>query len=284
MNRTLYWFKAPVSAPGRPAAVRLLTILGSTAMPYQEYPPSPALRAHVACFWTSHAGGLARPHTQRVLPDNCVDILWQDGGRPGFAVGMMTSSIDVVTAGALRTVAVRFKPGAAGRFLALPLHTLSDTRADIDQLWGRGEVERLADGLWTHDLSDRARVDLLEHRLLECWRRSVDHWSGSALVQAALARIDGSGGDVRVASLADGLGVTRQHLAAQFRSHVGLTPKMVARICRFRRAIDALKSPSSRALDWAQLALACGYFDQSHLIHDFQEFAGAAPERFLSAR
>src|SRR5471032_2822559 len=118
-------------------------------MPYQEYPPSPALRAHVACFWTSHAGGLARPHTQRVLPDNCVDILWQNGGRPGFAVGMMTSSIDVVTAGAVRTVAVRFKP---------------------------------------------------------------------------------------------------------------------------------------RALDWAKLALACGYFDQSYLIHDFQEFAGAAPERFLSAR
>jgi len=257
-------------------------------MPYQEYPPSPALRAHVACFWTSRAGGLARPHTHRVLPDNCVDILWQDGGRPGFAVGMMSTSIDVVTAGAVRTVAVRFKPGAAGRFLALPLHALTDTRADIDQLWGRGDAERLADGLWTHDLSDRARIDLLERRLLERWRLGADDRSGSALVQAALARIAGSGGDVRVAGLADALGVTRQHLASQFRSHVGLTPKMYARICRFRRATDALKSTlastSARAPDWAQLALDCGYFDQSHLIHDFQEFAGSAPERFLTAR
>jgi len=160
MNRTLYWFKAALSAPAPSAGVRLLTILASAAMLYQEYPPSPALRAHVACFWTSHAGGLARPHTQRVLPDNCVDILWQDGGQPGFAVGMMRASIDVVTAGPVRTVAVRFKPGAA----------------------------------------------------------------------------------------------------------------------------DALKSPSARPPDWAQLALDCGYFDQSYLIHDFQEFAGNAPERFLSAR
>jgi len=252
-------------------------------MLYQEYPPSPALRAHVACFWTSHAGGLARPHTHRVLPDNCVDILWQDGGQPGFAVGMMRSAIDVVTAGALRTVAVRFKPGAARRFLALPMHALTDARADIDQLWGRGDAEQLADGLWTHALSDRARVDLLERRLLERARCAGD-WADSTLVLTALARIDSSGGDVRVAGLADTLGVTRQHLAAQFRTHVGLTPKMYARICRFRRAADTLKSSASRPPDWAQLALACGYFDQSHLIHDFQEFAGNAPERFLSTR
>ncbi len=35
--------------------------------------------------------------------------------------------------------------------------------------------------------------------------------------------------------------------------------------------------------DWAQLALDCGYFDQSHLIHDFQDFAGSAPQGFLRA-
>ena len=77
--------------------------------------------------------------------------------------------------------------------------------------------------------------------------------------------------------------MSRQHLAARFRAKVGLTPKMYARICRFRRATGALAQaqPHARATDWARLAQDCGYFDQSHLIHDFQEFSGSAPENFL---
>jgi transcriptional regulator GlxA family with amidase domain len=81
--------------------------------------------------------------------------------------------------------------------------------------------------------------------------------------------------------LAAQLRVSRQHMAAQFRAKVGLSPKLYARIARFRRATDVLRE--ARSPDFAQLALECGYFDQSHLIHDFQEFSGSAPERFLSA-
>ncbi|MFM2087012.1 MAG: hypothetical protein RLZZ237_1881, partial [Pseudomonadota bacterium] len=36
--------------------------------------------------------------------------------------------------------------------------------------------------------------------------------------------------------------------------------------------------------DWAQLALEHGYFDQSHLIHDFQDFAHSSPETWLAGK
>ena len=254
-------------------------------MYYREYPPHPALAAHVECMWAACAPGGA--HTHRVLPDNCVDILWQDGGRPGFAVGMMSSAILVASDGPLRTVAVRFKPGAAGAFLAAPLHALTDQRADIDLLWGRGDAERLADALWTCELSDRERIAVIEHQLLLRLRAAGGAGkpgagdAGDLLVRRALAALDASGGALRIEDLAAQLGVSRQHMAALFRARVGLSPKLYARICRFRRAAAALKATPAR--DWAQLALDCGYFDQSHLIHDFQEFAGSAPERFLLA-
>lgn len=240
-------------------------------MHYREYAPHPALAPYVACVWAARAPGGA--HTHRVLPDNCVDILWQDGGQEGFAVGMMSSAILVASERPVRTLAVRFKPGMAGLFLATPLHVLTDQRADIDQLWGRSDAARLADALWTSEAPERARLAIIEHELL---RRLRAAQPGGALVQQALAMLDSSGGEVRVEALAARLGVSRQHLAAQFRQHVGLSPKLYARICRFRRATAALKA----APDWAELALACGYFDQSHMIHDFQELAGATPERF----
>lgn len=248
---------------------------------YQEYPPHPALRGHVACLWLAHAPAQPFPHTHRVLPDNCIDILWQDTGAPAFAVGMMTRAIHVTSGRAVRTVAVRFKPGAAGIFLAQgttqapPLHELADRRTDLDLLWGRSDADRLADALWAHGLDDAGRLGLLQRHLLE----RLPAPGITPLIAAALHAIDGSGGALRIETLADGLGVSRQHLAAQFRARVGLTPKMYARICRFRRATGALAQAATP--DWAGLALDCGYFDQSHLIHDFQEFSGSAPESFL---
>jgi AraC-like DNA-binding protein len=268
--------------------------LSSTLMFYQEFLPHPALGSHVECLWVARAPALAagRMHTHRVLPDNCVDILWQDGGGPGFAVGMMSGAILVSCERPVRTVAVRFKPGAAGLFLHLPLQALTDQRADIDQLWGRSDAERLADGLWSVDLPERARLDLIEAELIRrLWavqrdgeRDGLAPTVGALLVGRALAAIDASNGTLRIDQLASNLGVSRQHFAAQFRQRVGLTPKLYARISRFRRATALLRQPStsnSGSTDWAQLALECGYFDQSHLIHDFQEFAGSAPQQFL---
>jgi len=86
-----------------------------------------------------------------------------------------------------------------------------------------------------------------------------------------------------VDGLAQQLGVSRQHLALQFRQQVGISPKLFARICRFRAVSHGLTSLAGQQ-DWAQVALQYGYFDQSHLIHDFQEFARSSPEAWLTGR
>lgn len=250
-------------------------------MLYKEYPPHPALAAHVECLWVAWARPAAgQPQRHRVLPDNCVDILWQDSGAAGFAVGMMSSAIQVISSTPVRTVAVRFKAGAAGRFLGLPLHVLTDQRGAIDQLWGRSAADRLADALWSRELGDRERIALIEAELLHRLRQQPAD-RGDALIRCALATLDASHGQLRIEELAAQLQVSRQHMAAQFRSRVGLSPKLYARIARFRRATAAMQQAS--APDWAQLALDCGYFDQSHLIHDFQEFSGSAPQGLLAA-
>jgi AraC-like DNA-binding protein len=245
-------------------------------MHYREYPPHPALAPYVDCMWAARAPAGASSH--RVLPDNCVDILWQDGDQPGFAVGMMSRAILVASARPVLTLAVRFRPGAAGVFLAAPLHALTDQRADIDLLWGRGDADRLADALWADGLPERARLAVIERALLRrLGATGGAGGAGDALVRRALQALDSSDGALRIEALAATLGVSRQHLAARFRDQVGLSPKLYARIRRFRRATAALKAAPP---DWAQLALDCGYFDQSHLIHDFQEFAASTPERF----
>ncbi|MGH8080418.1 MAG: helix-turn-helix domain-containing protein [Lysobacter sp.] len=85
----------------------------------------------------------------------------------------------------------------------------------------------------------------------------------------------------RIAALAAGSGRSHRRFIAGFRDLAGLAPKRYARVLRFKRLLQAL-SATPRP-DWAQLALDIGYFDQSHLIREFREFAGVAPRDYLAA-
>lgn len=248
-------------------------------MIYREYLPHPALRAHVACLWMARVTApvsAAAPHMHRVLPDNCVDILWQDDGRQAYAVGMMSASFVVPAARPVRTVAVRFKPGAAAPFLDAPLHPLTDARAELADLWGLSAADRLGDALWTNDLTDRQRIALIERALLARLAGAQGNQTRPTVGLRAVAAIQATHGALPVEALADGLRISRQHLAQQFRQQVGITPKLFARICRFRHALALLRDPS-RDGDLAALAADCGYFDQSHLIRDFRDFADGTP-------
>ena len=142
-------------------------------MTYREYPPPAPLRPYLACLWTARS---APGRAHRVLPDNCIDILWQDDGGTPFAVGMMTSAILVPSATAVRTVAVRFRPGAARLFLGLPLDALTDTRAGLPDLWGRSDAHRLDDALWAHELADEQRIAIVARELLRRTRVHRLRW------------------------------------------------------------------------------------------------------------
>jgi len=250
---------------------------------YQEYPPSPALAAHVACFWTSHAIPAGAPLRQRILPDNCIDILWQDRAPLGYVAGMMLRAHRFELTEPQLTVAVRFLPGAARAFFDLPLLALQDDHPALDDLWPRHEAEALAAALWEREQTVAQRLATLERTLLARLRKAQPA-PADRLSRAAIRLIEQADSAVRIEDLACTLGVSRQHLALQFRERVGLSPKTFAMVNRFRRASSALRGQQARQVDWTGLALDHGYYDQSHLIHEFKLFTGATPAHFVQPR
>ncbi len=96
-------------------------------------------------------------------------------------------------------------------------------------------------------------------------------------------------------------------MIAQFHKYVGMAPKTIARISRFHLALAAVhrlgrRNPSpyvegkpyldcaAGSIDrittrtpiwWVDLALGCGYYDQSHFINEFRSFSGMSPLEFL---
>nr|WP_314540547.1 AraC family transcriptional regulator [uncultured Massilia sp.] len=247
---------------------------------YREFAPHPLLAGHVACLWTSRARPQGVPVRRRILPDNCIDILWQDRAPAGFVAGMMSRSHLFEADAPVLTVAVRFLPGAARAFFDLPLHLLQDDHPSLDELWPRHEANALAAALWERELSVRARLALIEETLL-ARLRLASPLPADRLVRAAVRRIEAAHGAVRIEDLARALGVSRQHLALQFRERVGLNAKAFAMVSRFGKASGAVRA-AGRDIDWATLALDCGYYDQSHLIHEFRLLAGTTPAAFVA--
>jgi transcriptional regulator GlxA family with amidase domain len=82
--------------------------------------------------------------------------------------------------------------------------------------------------------------------------------------------------------VADATAVSTRRLRELFVREVGVSPKRLARILRFRAALERLAA--APAVDLTQLALECGYYDQAHLDRDFRELASMTPSEYRVAR
>jgi methylphosphotriester-DNA--protein-cysteine methyltransferase len=131
------------------------------------------------------------------------------------------------------------------------------------------DIERGELGSWRNGFEQ-----LLVRALAEA--RPVDR-----TVDAAVGAILRAGGNLSISALAPALGVTRQHLARAFARHVGVSPKMFARVARVRRVLA--KARVASAVDWASLALDAGFYDQAHLSGEIRDITGRTPTEWQAS-
>jgi len=146
----------------------------------------------------------------------------------------------------------------------------------------------LADALGDGAL--RLRERLLNTASLEARFLGVERWLLARLkpraiihpaVRWAVDKLAASGGRVPIEELAIQTGFTRKHLGNLFQQQVGLSPKALARVHRFRGALQLLDRANGQ-VPWAELAEQCGFYDQSHLINEFRRFTGFSPLELAS--
>lgn len=176
-----------------------------------------------------------------------------------------------------RSVGVHFKPWGLAPFLPMPAAELCDRPVTIEQVWGRPAIAELRDRLATAD-GPHQMLTLLEEGLL----RRLRETAGLGLVRQTSRIIAAAGGAVAIDELRFAAGVSSTHLAQRFKELIGVTPKRLARSYRF--ATTVLSIDPAGPIDWADLASSAGYFDQAHFGHEFREFTGLTPTRYLEVR
>jgi AraC-like DNA-binding protein len=235
---------------------------------YEEHEPPASLRPFVRAIWT-YAAPAPDPVVQRIAPDGCPELVvdigapYEEQGADGvfrlqpraLFAGQMTRPLALRPTGPVELVAVRFEPDGARDWLGLPLAGATDRRLDmVARLSGvqppaanpAGQVEvmarwlqdqRRADG-WTIDAGVRAEIEAAEHDRPTPARSSAEH----------------------------------RALQRRFRDRVGVPPRLLRSIFRFRRVFDHAAGPE--AVGWLEAGLEAGYFDQPQMARDFRRFLG----------
>lgn len=128
------------------------------------------------------------------------------------------------------------------------------------------------------------RFAILDRALLSRARMADERAGISSEVRHAWRRLLQSGGTTPVADLATEIGWSDRHLRSRFRAETGLAPKAAARVIRFDRTRRILQRRAAQgaALRLAELAAACGYFDQAHLDREFGLLAGCSPTTWVT--
>lgn len=176
-----------------------------------------------------------------------------------------------------RSVGVHFKPWGLGPFLPMPASELCDRPATIERMWGQPTVAELRDRL-AAAAGPQEMLTLLEAALMLRLRETP----GLALVRHACTVIADTNGAVPIGDLSAAARVSGTHLVQRFKAIVGVTPKRLARSYRFAATVLALDPAES--IDWAEVAAGAGYFDQAHFGHEFREFTGFTPTRYIEVR
>lgn len=194
----------------------------------------------------------------------------------GFLGGLHSGYTVVDSYGSQRGLEIGLTPVGAQRLLGVSMREVTSQVLPMSEAFGvlatelRERLLHVRDGLEGFAVSERF--------LIAAYDRCPQPPTPPALAWA-LEQMHATSGNLDIASLTDALGCSRRYLITTFNDHVGVPPKLFARILRFQRACSLA---GAGQLGWSEVAVRSGYYDQAHLIRDFHQFAGRTPASFAA--
>lgn len=248
-------------------------------MTYRRHIPRSPLSEFVELLWVFE-GALPRHASERVLPTGTLELVINlreetDRSFDSVVAGPHSRFFMLDTSRPASVIGVHFKPSGAFPFFTLPMDELRNQHVPLEALWGKRATDLRERLLAT--ATDAAKLMLLERALLDLLHRPDRRHAAVGHALTTFYR-----GPRRIADVVDEIGMSQRRFIRLFSDEVGLTPKSFCRVRRFQRTLALLQH--AQTVDWAGTALAAGYCDQSHMIHDFQDLAGVTPASYLSRR
>ena len=259
-------------------------------MNYYIIQPPDILKPFVRFFWVlEHELSAGEPpYVYRSIADGCTEMVFHyrasfdeitdDGRQNGGPSGIQFQTDTYrrfITSESFGIFGAYIYPFAVPRFFNLPSSETSNLALDYDAFLGnagRELEERIM--LAPNNLK---RAEILTDYLLMRLRHNTptdDH------IITSIRHVIHTKQHRTVAQLADTFNLSTRQFDRRFKEYAGFSPKTYLRLIRLQDAIQQYGSNKSLT----QIALECGYYDQSHFIHDVKAFTGYHPGFYFSGK
>lgn len=258
-------------------------------MHFKEYQPPLGLKPYLRYYWTLQLNSIPVSYSsQRILTESFeltfnleapIEIVSGDGQAKCISetgiIGPMSQPMRLIPTGPVNLFGICFRPAGGYPFFRYPTHELSNRILDVDDLWGtkgREVVEHIQ-----YDCSTiQSRIEAINAYLTRLLESNLHD---DVIIKRAIEIIENCNGCVNINQLARHLGLSHRHLSRKFKDRLGMTPKQLCRNTRFKKVYKLIEMSSYH--NWADVALTCGYYDQSHFINEFKYFTGISPEAYF---
>lgn len=208
------------------------------------------------------------PQLVENTPHPNIHLIFDDGKSE--VLGVQTGKFSRVLAGEGRVFGIKFRAGGFRPFIDFPVSQLMDRRVAAKEVFGETlrPFESVVFSPAAEDELVRAADDFFAARLpdRDPTVQKVGDWVDTILTETDIKTVEALAARVRT---------TKRTLQRIFSDYVGAAPKWVIRRYRLHDLIEKIHSGAK--IDWAEVAVELGYFDQAHMSNDFKSIVGYSP-------
>lgn len=254
-----------------------------------EYIPKGLLATYIKSIWVSDNYSPASSR-ERVLPNGASQLIINLGHQkfrhfdtadshrekdydPALITGIYTSNIFLDSYSRISTIGAIFRPGALSALFNRPANVFTNDVVSLQNLMG-SQISALRQRL-IEEASAEEKCKLLGTFL---YRHLNDSFQPNPAIIYSVKQLNNKNGMPRIAEIRDKTGYSRRHFSGLFKELVGITPKQYAQIRRFQFTLTLMQYRNIQ--DWVDIALAGGYYDQSHFNRNFKSLSGISPTEY----
>lgn len=254
-------------------------------MEYREYKPQTQLSAFIECYWSAKADQPPFREQESLIPDGTIELMFNFGDdyaqirdgrlepvKGSHIIGIRKQSLFISQTSRQNFFSIRFKPGGTYPFFKIPAYLFTNTFCGVEELLGK-EYKELEEKLAETGSNER-RVEITENYLLQKIATDNDY----PFVKACSRRLL-QGSSQKIQNLAGDFNTTYKTIERKFKRVIGLTPAELLKVRRFNQAVHTMYSCRYPSL--SDVALASGYYDQSHFNREFKQLTSFTPRQFI---
>lgn len=252
--------------------------------------PSSILSQYVKQYWAiEDCLSPANEHIQRIVPNGLMELMFYLGNKPKaldekknlsentIVSGQQKGFYDILVTEKLSLFSISFQPYGAAMFFNIPSNDFFNQNIPLKHIL-KDKVTELESELYDSATFEK-KIKVVEKFLMNQLRNSAKEYELKRIVKSVEA-INKSNGLIDIESLSSIACLSRKQYERTFSEYIGTSPRQFLRTIRFQNSLRLKQR--NKNIQLTELAYACGYYDQSHMINDYKLLSGKTPTHYFS--